>query len=76
MALRYLEERKEMLQQLTAEREEWNDRLERLLDRYDARVQAAIVAMEKMSAEMHALRGRMQEYIVSIENRLRGGGND
>lgn len=76
MALKYLEERKEMISQVIAEREEWNDKLERLLDRYDNRIQAAITAMEKMSAETHALRNKLAEFLLSLENRLRGSGND
>lgn len=76
MAVKYLEERKEMINQVIAEREEWNAKLERLLDRYDARIQAAITAMEKMAADSHALRGRLQEFMASLETRLRGSGND
>lgn len=76
MAVRYLEERKEMVQQVLAEREEWNDKLERLLDRYDTRLQSAIEAIAKINAEMHALRGKMQEFMTGTENKLRGSGDD
>jgi hypothetical protein len=78
LTLKYLEERREMLQTLATERKEWNDALQRMIDRYDARSQATIVAMEKMAAEMHALRGRLQEFMSNVELRLRGnsGGND
>jgi hypothetical protein len=73
---KYLEERKEMINQVIAERKEWNARLESLLDRYDARIQAAITAMEKMTAESHALRNKLTEFLLSLETRLRGSGND
>lgn len=76
MAAKYLEERKEMINQVIAEREQWNARLERLLDRYDTRIQTAVSAMEKMAAETHALRGKMTEFLLSLESRLRGSGND
>jgi hypothetical protein len=76
MALKYLEERKEMIEQLITEREEWNARLERLLDRYDNRIQACVSAMEKMAAETHALRGKLTEFLLGWESRLRGSGNE
>lgn len=76
MAVRYLDERKEMVQQVLAEREEWNERLERLLDRYDTRLQSAVEATSKIGAEMHALRGKLTEFMTGLENKSRGAGND
>lgn len=70
LTLKYLDERKEMLQQMVAERKEWNEALEKLLDRYDTRLQAAVDMAAKMGAEMHALRGRVQEFLTTLETRL------
>jgi hypothetical protein len=65
------------------ERKEWNEKLEKLLERYDTRLQAAVETGAKAAAENHALRGKIQEFMTSIEtryitidNRLRGAGND
>lgn len=72
------------------ERKEWNAAMLRLLDRYDAHIEASIDAREKALAQDHALRGKVQEFIntiqnqyaaldnrlISFESRLRGGGND
>lgn len=72
------------------ERNEWKDALQRLLDRYDLHIQASIDVREKASAQDHALRGKIQEFMLTvqnqymaldnrlreIENRIRGGGND
>lgn len=90
MTVKYLEERRQMILDISAERNEWNAKLERLIDRYDSRVGAAIAAMEKVAHEDHAMRGRVQENILvqekhamtiiemlrSLDNRLRGGGDD
>jgi hypothetical protein len=77
LTLKYLEERREMLQTLATDRKDWNATLERLTDRYDARLLSAVTAMEKMASEMHGLRGRLQEFMSNVELRSRGSsGND
>lgn len=65
------------------ERKEWNEKLEKLLERYDVRLQAAVETGAKVAAENHALRGIIQQFMNSVEakfmaldNRIRGGGND
>jgi hypothetical protein len=66
------------------ERREWNEALQKMLDRYDARLISAVDATSKVTSEMHALRGKVSEFMLSMEsrlaamdNRLRGsGGND
>jgi hypothetical protein len=83
LTLKYLDERKEMLQNIAIERKDWTAAQERLLDRYDLRLQTSVEAITKMTGEMHALRNRMQEFITkveiglsAIEKRLGGGKND
>ena len=68
--VKYLDERKEWLISLAAERKEWNDVMERLTDRYDMRLAAAIEAMTAIRDQMHALRGDIQKVFVSLEARL------
>lgn len=65
------------------ERNEWKDALQRLLDRYDNHVQASTDIRAQAAAQDHALRSKIQEFmtmienrLLSLENRLRGGGND
>jgi hypothetical protein len=79
-----------MILDISAERSEWNDKLERLIDRYDNRASAVVAAMEKVAHEDHAMRGRVQEALLiqdknaltilemlrALENRFRGGGSD
>lgn len=76
MAQKYLDERKEMLQTLLAERKEEHEKLERLLDRYDNRVIAITDELARSRAEDHALRGKMQELLTRVEIWMRGGGSN
>jgi hypothetical protein len=72
MALRYLEERKEMLQNMMVERKEWNESLRLLNTEYRDLQRLVIEAMTSTRGEMHALRNKLTEFMVSIENQLRG----
>ena len=64
LTLDFLRERKEMLEALRAERKEWMDderqRNHQLLDAY----RAAIEAISSMRAEMHALKGKITEFML------------
>lgn len=70
MALRYLEERKEMLQAMAAERKEWNEALKQLNQQSVELLRAAVEAMTNMKNEGHALRGKIQEFITTVEARF------
>lgn len=50
------------------ERKEWVEVLQRLLDRYDLHIQASVDAREKAAAQDHALRGKVQEFIGTVQN--------
>lgn len=83
MALRYLEERKEMIQNIVAERKEWNESMRLLNSQYMDLQRLMIESITKMGGEMHALRNKLTEFMTaldvqmrSIDGRLRGGGND
>lgn len=65
------------------EKGEWNATLEKMLDRYDARVIDNTTALVRASEQDHALRGKIQEFMNNVDNQLRaidnrsrGGGND
>lgn len=73
----------EMALKALAEQTERNKFLQDMLNRYDARLVAAVDAMAKMAAETHALRGKLTEFMLSlqaqltaIDNRIRGGNGD
>lgn len=83
VTIKYLDERKEMLQNQAIERKEWNEALRQLNQQHYDLQRLAIESMTKMGAEMHALRNKLTEIMASIdnqlrglENRIRGGGND
>lgn len=79
--IRVLDERNEWLKSVVTDRAEWNAKLERLLDRYDNRVVEVVTALRDAAAQDHALRGKMQEFMLSLEGWMRKrsggtGGND
>ena len=49
------------------ERKEWNAAMIRLLDRADAHIEASIDVREKASAQDHALRGKIQEFMMMVQ---------
>lgn len=72
------------------EKAEWNDTLERLVNRYDNRVIEGTTALVNAANQDHQLRGRIQEDMTrretqfmtimemlrSLDGRLRGGKDD
>lgn len=77
MTLKYLDERKEMIEAQAAERREWTTDLQRLSDRYDTRLAQAIEAISDMKSQMHALRGKLTEFMLTGRPPQGGqGGND
>jgi hypothetical protein len=73
--LRLLQERREIIEALRLERQEWTKTLEHITERYDSRQREATEAKMTMAAEMHALRGKIMEWLTG--NRARpDGGND
>lgn len=72
------------------EKGEWNKSLEKMVDRYDLRLVENTTALVNGASQDHQLRTRIQEFqnandlntrsvlelLRSIDNRLRGGGND
>ncbi len=57
LSLRYLEERKEMLENIVAERKAWEASHLRLLDRYDARAEESVRQTSILISTVHALKG-------------------
>lgn len=76
MTLKYLDERKEMIEAMAAERREWTTELQRLTDRYDARLAAVIEAVADMKIQLHALRGKLTEFMLTGKVSGGQGGND
>jgi hypothetical protein len=70
MTIKYLDERKEWLEGLALERQEWNNKLERLLDRYDTRLALTIETGQMLRDQIHNLRGDVQKALGSLESRL------
>lgn len=72
------------------EKSEWLKTIEKMLDRYDARLVENTTALVNAANQDHNLRGRIQEFMTgnennwravtellrSIENRMRGGSDD
>lgn len=71
LTIKYLDERKEWLVGLQAERREWSDSLDKLIDRYDTRLVENVSSLRDAAAQDHALRGRLQEFMTNLDNRLR-----
>jgi hypothetical protein len=67
-----LRERKEILESLQAERQEWIATLQRIMDHYDARLVAVIETMADMKGQLHALRGKLTEHMLVAETWMRG----
>jgi hypothetical protein len=70
MAARYLEERKEMFQTLMAERREWAEAIKQLNQQYVDLLRTAIEAIANIKNENHALRGKIQEFMSTVEARF------
>ena len=71
-SLRYLEERREMIETLRNERREWIEATRVLNQQYNDLLRTSVEAMSKMAAEMHALRGKLTEWMLGRN----AGGND
>jgi len=76
MTLKYLDERKEMIEAMAVERREWTAELQRLADRYDTRLEQAVEAIADMKSQMHALRGKLTEFMLTGKISGGQGGND
>ena len=75
--VKYLDERKEMIEAMAVERREWTTELQRLSDRYDARLIQAVEAIANINNQMHALRGKLTEFMLTGKMPSRGSsGND
>ncbi len=57
LALRYLEERKEFLAEIVAERKAWEASNLRLLDRYDTRAEESVRQLAIHASTVHTLKG-------------------
>lgn len=68
---RVLDERNQWLQSVAADRKETSDKMERLLDRYDSRLVENVTALRDAAAQDHALRGKITEFMVSMDNLMR-----
>lgn len=65
--LRFLQERREMIEALRLERKEWNDELRLITDRYDMRQREATESKMLIQAEMHTLKGQITTLILKVE---------
>ena len=80
LSLRYLEERKEMIENIIAERKAWEASHLRLLDRYDARAEDLVRNIAIQTSTIHTLKS----VITALQLRLDawmakdklGGGHD
>lgn len=75
LTVKYLDERKEMLQGLANERKEWNDKLERLLDRYDLRAIESATVGRDITNQLHGLKGEIQKWMLNEGRNRQSGGN-
>ncbi len=73
LVLRYLDERKEMIAGIIAERKEWAEEQQRLLNRYDARMVAAIEAQSNNASQIHALKNVITGLTLKFEAWLSKG---
>ena len=73
--LRVLDERNEWLKTVATDRKEWNEKLERLLNRYDDRVVENTTALANAANQDHQLRSKMTEIAGEIGNQLRALNN-
>ncbi len=67
LSLRYLEERKEFLAEIIAERKAWEASHLRLLDRYDARVEDTVRQLAIHASTVHTLKGVNTAMMLKIE---------
>jgi hypothetical protein len=74
--LRFLQERREMIEALRQERLEWNEALRQITERYDNRQREATEAKMTVAAEMHALRGKLTEWIANDNRRGRSANSN
>lgn len=64
-------EKTEIALAILVERKEFLDTQQRLVERYDVRLIAAVEVMSKMVSEMHNLRGTVTEFILRLDNTRR-----
>ncbi len=67
LSLRYLEERKEMIQNIMAERKAWEASHLRLLDRYDARAEDNVRQLAIHASTIHTLKGVITALNLRVE---------
>lgn len=65
--LRFLQERREMIEALRLERQEWLTAMRQITTQYEERTQAATETRVANTAELHALKSRMTELILKVE---------
>ena len=67
LVLRTLDERNEWL----AERKAWMELLKGMVDRYERQGDEVVAALHDGAAQDHALRGKVQELLLGLDQRLR-----
>jgi len=65
--LRFLQERREMIEALRLERQEWTATLRQVTTQYEERMRTSTEARVAQTAELHALKSRMTELILKVE---------
>lgn len=76
ITLKYLDERKEIIAALAAERREWVANLERITNRYDERLVAVTEVAANVQNQLHALRGKLTEFMLTRGDKPQGGSHD
>ena len=66
-----LRERREILENIRKERLEWMATMQRIADRYDTRLAAAIEAAADVKNQIHALRGTLTDFMLRIDPKWR-----
>ena len=65
--LRLLQERRDMIEAIRAERDEWLEALRQVVADYKTDTRLSIEARVSVQAELHALRSKMTELILKVE---------
>lgn len=75
--LRFLQERREMIEALRLERKEWIETIRQVTTHYEERMASATEARVAQASELHALKGKITELILKVEALLmrHGGGS-
>lgn len=60
-----------MIQSIMAERKEWADTLRAMNAQYVDLLRSAVEAMTKMAGDNYALRGKIQEFMTSLDTQMR-----